>query len=528
MGPCRLVRLVQRSTVDGVDAGSGRGLARLGQEPGGPAVAMASVISSLSGLSSAPPGLVEVVFSERREIGLSFDERVEELPGQPGGHRFLTVTGIKPGGQAAQDPRMHLGMVVHSIGDQAVHTFKGPEGEAAVQLMRQRPVVFRFWSVPAVEDHYAGSAVGSHVSDANSYMQPAPPQWSQPQTLASVPEMFQPVSRQLPPMPTGQPQHPLQQQQPPQQQPQQQQKPLVSASSYSSSAGHGVISQIDHDIGALHRAHAATPSDQPGGGPQANILIGQLQAALRKTEKELLQLKHDKDREVAEAVATKASNSDHALPTSAYSMTTGQLVQELTAMRLVAQQHEDDAQALREALQAERENSRRLQEELDAVREENATLLTMNEELASELEQGFDGAVEEDGDGAAEVDNAAAPATPPDGRGQLATRYAAAAGAEPSKPPSVAEQLARLAERDAQMPGRTVPRATESQWSQAPSRLSPQAQASASAAATGMGSVVTFGSKDDLASHAQALLRRVQARNGGVAAPERSSADGYR
>ncbi len=482
---------------------------------------MASVVSSVSGLSSAPPGLVEVVFAERREIGLSFDERVEELPGQPGvGHSFLTVTGIKPGGQAAQEPKMHVGMVVHSIGDQEVHTFKGPEGEAAVQLMRQRPVVFRFWSVPAVEDHHAamssaGSAVGSHVSDANSYLQPAAQQQWQPQPLAPVPEQSQSVPGQLPPMPTGQPQRP------------QQQQPLVSASSYSSSVGHGVISQIDHDIGALHRAHSAVPPDQPGGDPQANIMIGQLQAALRKAERDLLQLKHDKDRELAEVVSTQASNSEHGLPTSAYSMTNGQLVQELTAVRLAAQQQEDDAQALREALQAERENSRRLQEELDAVREENATLLTMNEELASELEQGFDGAAEMDGDAAAEADSAATAPSPPDDRGQLATQYAAADGVGPPKPPSVAEQLARLAERDAQMPARTVPRAAESNWSVV-SRLAPQSQASASAAGTGMGSVVNFGSKDDLASHAQALLRRVQARNGGAAAPQRSSADGYR
>lgn len=65
----------------------------------------ASVISSVSGISSAPPGLVEVVFAERREVGLSFDERVEELPGQPGvGHSFLTVTAIKPGGAGGAGP----------------------------------------------------------------------------------------------------------------------------------------------------------------------------------------------------------------------------------------------------------------------------------------------------------------------------------------------------------------------------------------------------------------------------------------
>ena len=403
----------------------------------------------MSAVSSGPPGLVEVVFAERREVGLSFDERVEELPGQPGvDHRFLTVTGIKPGGQAAQDPRMHVGMVVHSIGDQEVHTFTGPEGAAAVELMRQRPVVFRFWSVPAAEDHHAamstaGSTVGSPVSEANSYLQPAAQhqRW-QPQPLAPVPESAQ--AQQLPPMPTGQPQHPQHQHQ----QQRRQQQPLVSGSSYAGAVGPGFIAQIDSDIGALHRAHSATPADQLGSNHQANMMIGHLQASLRKAERDLLQLKHDKDREVAAALAGKVASSDQAPPTSAYSMSTGQLVQELTQVRLVVQKHEDDAQALREALQAERNHSRRLQEELEAVREENATLLMMNEELASELEQGLDG------DGAVEDP---APAPSADGRSQV-TAQSTTNGAGPLKVPSVAEQLARLAERDARMPGPAAPR----------------------------------------------------------------------
>lgn len=490
----------------------------------------------MSAVSSRPPGLVEVVFVERREVGLSFEERVEELPGQPGvDHRFLTVTGIKPGGQAAQDPRMHVGMVVHSIGDQEVHTFTGPEGEAAVQLMQQRPVVFRFWSVPAVDDHHAamstaGSTVGSPVSAANSYLQSAAQQqrW-QPQPLAPVPESAQ--VQQLPPMPTGLPQHPQHQQH------WRQQQPLVSASSYASAVGPGFIAQIDHDIGALHRAHSVVPADnQLGSSHQVNMMIGHLQASLRKAERDLLQLKHDKDREVAAALAGKVTSSDQTPPTSAYSMSTGQLVQELTAVRLVAQKHEDDAQALREALQAERENSRRLQEELETLREENATLLMMNEELASELEQGLDG------DGAAEAEDPA-PAPSVDDRSQVTAR-SGTNSAGPLKVPSVAEQLARLAERDERMPGPAAPRVTESQSSGLSSRLASQTQAFAPAAApepeprpvfrpsssTGMGTIMTFSGATDLNSHALALLRRAQARNGGAAAPavQRPSTEGYR
>jgi hypothetical protein len=219
-----------------------------------------SVISSVSGVSSAPAGLVEAVFAEKREIGLSFEERTTELPGQPGvEHHFLTVTGIKPAGQAALNPALHAGMVVHSIGDREVTTLVGPEGAAAIELMQQRPVVFRFWSVPAAAEEPSramssrGSSVGSVAGDAsNPYLQPAAQQAWQPQQLAPVPEQSQP-----PPLPT--------QQQLEQQRRQPHQPPaLPSTSSYASTGGIGAIAQIDHEIGALHLtfSHATWPAGQ--------------------------------------------------------------------------------------------------------------------------------------------------------------------------------------------------------------------------------------------------------------------------
>lgn len=405
-----------------------------------------SVVGSYVSQSTIAQGLVEAVFAEKREIGMSFEERTAELPGQPGvGQQWLTVTGIKPNGQAALNPGLHAGMVVHSIGDQEVHTLKGPAGEAAIQLMQQRPVVFRFWSVPAADDHHAamssrGSSVGSAAAGgaSNPYIQPAAQQQGrQSQPLEPVPEQAQ--------------MHPpLQQQHHPQHGPLQPTSSSVPPTN--SYARPGAIAQIDQHIGALHRSHSATPPGQPGSDYQANQLIGLLQSQMRELQ---MELQHAKDREAAAVVAQGLAPKGPAPPPSAYSMGDAEQAQALAETRLALQQQQDEVVALKDALRAERESSSRYQQENTTLRDENYSLEEQNDELAGALEEALGG----DGGEGAGAGGGATPLPPPPPRptnggaggagDDDSASYRQVGRSSPSAAPSVAEQLAQLQRRDA-------------------------------------------------------------------------------
>jgi hypothetical protein len=84
--------------------------------------------------------LVEVIFSHPGSIGMRFAERL-----WPDGARWLVVEAIAEGSQAAMVPQLHIGMVVHSVGDQLIERITA---QTAIEMMRARPVRLRFWPVP--------------------------------------------------------------------------------------------------------------------------------------------------------------------------------------------------------------------------------------------------------------------------------------------------------------------------------------------------------------------------------------------
>jgi hypothetical protein len=100
--------------------------------------------------------LVEVTFSHPGSIGMWFAERL-----WPDGERWLVVEAIAEGSQAAVVPQLHVGMVVHSVGDQLVDCEHVMTAQAAVEIMRARPLKLRFWA--ASEAAAAGHAEAAHL-----------------------------------------------------------------------------------------------------------------------------------------------------------------------------------------------------------------------------------------------------------------------------------------------------------------------------------------------------------------------------
>ena len=202
----------------------------------------------------AAPGLVQAVFQQPGSIGMKFEEWSGEQDGQT--HQWLKVTGITPGSQAAQNPELHVGMVVHSVGDQEVHTLSN---HIVQELMRQRPVVFRFWSVPAPEQ---GTAAPAAAADAYAQQPGAQQHAYQPEPQLPATSSGAPVVQ--PPQPAAPPRTASDWLD--------WAKPAARTSSHMSSAtGYGSVApnlaQIDHAIGTMHR----TQSGVPGGDFEATV-----------------------------------------------------------------------------------------------------------------------------------------------------------------------------------------------------------------------------------------------------------------
>lgn len=146
-----------------------------------PAASWAQVLTALTALwvalllaywTKGDGGLIRVSIAEDGDVGIEFGEPYETNDGS-----YLPVTGIRPGSQAAKQPQIEVGLLLHSVAHQPV--VNKPKQAVEHLLAKHRPLSLTFARPVARKEATAGDRLPGIGRERKQHQTVRPADWDE-------------------------------------------------------------------------------------------------------------------------------------------------------------------------------------------------------------------------------------------------------------------------------------------------------------------------------------------------------------